>query len=288
MTQRADNNLSVLPFYTDIELQNHRRSYSYGKVYPLYCHVNTLPPFQIIRTESGAIQWVRMYKRNGEYVMDLLDKMQHTGLSVVSPTGCDYNVIVYTAVMPMATNMLQGQYYIVVKTANATYYSDIVTLVAHTSPYLKVEWYDDADMVLEGERIVYGSPRFINRLLFAAEVGKPEYTFTEEGEERDGFYYPEKQLSEKRYKFVVLAPEYLCDVMRFIRMADHVRITDKYGREYYPDQFIMTPKWQEQGDLASVEVEFQTATVAKKIGRGATVGTGGDFNNDFNDDFLNT
>ena len=287
MTQRANNNLSVLPFYTDIELQNHRKSYAYGKVYPLYCPVNRILPFQITRTETGAILWIRMYKLTGEYVADLLTEMQQTGLSVVTRTGDDYNTIVYSGIMPLATNMLQGQYYIAIHTANATYYSDVFTVVAQISPFLMIEWYDDDDLVMEGCRVVYGSPRFINRLWLAVELGKPDYTFTEEGEERDGFYFPEKQLSEKKYKFTMLAPEYLCDVTRFIRMSDHVRITDKYGREYFPDQFLMTPKWQDQGDIASVEVEFQTATVAKKIGRGV-LNTGGDFNNDFNDDFLNS
>ena len=38
---------------------------------------------------------------------------------------------------------------------------------------------------------------------------------------------------------------------------------------------------------ASVDAEFDTATVAKKIGRGFTTATKGDFNNDYNDDFNN-
>lgn len=73
--------------------------------------------------------------------------------------------------------------------------------------------------------------------------------------------------------------------MRFIRMADYIHITDKYGREYDCDTFLITPKWQTQGDLASVEIEFETATVVKKIGRGIITTTKGDFNNDFNNDF---
>lgn len=288
MIQRTNNNLSVLPFYTDIELQNHRRSYAYGKVYPLYCHTNSILPFQIIRTETGAFQWAKIYTRQGVYVMDLFTELQQTGLTVVSPTGAGYNVIVYTGIMPMATNMLQGQYYIVIKTANATYYSEVFTMVNNLSPYLRIEWYNDEDFIMDGCRIVYQNPVFINRLYFHVEVGKPEYNFEEEGEQRDGYFFAEKQMSEKRYKFTVLAPEYLCDVMRFIRMADHIRITDKYGREYYPDQFLITPKWQEQGDLASVEIEFETDTVAKKIGRMAVRNNIGDYNIDYNNDYLNS
>ena len=72
--------------------------------------------------------------------------------------------------------------------------------------------------------------------------------------------------------------------MRFIRMADNVLITDEVGREYDCDTFLMSTKWQTQGDLASVEVEFETATIAKKIGSFQTILKGGDFNNDFNTD----
>lgn len=41
-------------------------------------------------------------------------------------------------------------------------------------------------------------------------------------------------------------------------------------------------KWQDQGDLAGVEAEFETDTVIKKIGRGKIVTNLGEFNNDFN------
>ena len=84
-----------------------------------------------------------------------------------------------------------------------------------------------------------------------------------------------------------MAPEFLCDVMRFISMADYIHITDKYGREYDCDTFLITPKWQTQGDLASVEIEFKTNTVVKKIGRGYIIANKGDFNSDYNNDFNN-
>ena len=44
-------------------------------------------------------------------------------------------------------------------------------------------------------------------------------------------------------------------------------------------------KWQNQGNLADVEAEFETDTVIKKIGRGKIVTNLGDFNNDYNNDF---
>ena len=153
--------------------------------------------------------------------------------------------------------------------------------------YLQIEWYDVENMVFDGGQIVYTNPKYKNRLYLCTQLGKPEYVFEEEGEERDGYFFPEKQISEKTYRFIILAPEYLCDVMRIIRMSDFVTVTDNYGRVYPCDTFLITPKWQTQGNLASVEVEFQTATVIKKIGRGYITPTGGDFNNDYNNDFKN-
>ena len=97
----------------------------------------------------------------------------------------------------------------------------------------------------------------------------------------------EKQISEKTYRCTFLAPEYLCDVMRLIRLSDYVIVTDKYGRVYNCDTFLATPTWQTQGNLASVEVEFQTDTVVKKICRGTIYENRGDYNSDFNNDFNN-
>ena len=59
------------------------------------------------------------------------------------------------------------------------------------------------------------------------------------------------------------------------------------GEKYIADSFLITPKWQDQGDLAGVEAEFETDTVIKKIGRGKIVTNLGDFNGDFNNDFDN-
>jgi hypothetical protein len=47
----------------------------------------------------------------------------------------------------------------------------------------------------------------------------------------------------------------------------------------------MDPSWEEQGDLASVECEFETDTAIANIGGYTPELAGGDFNSDFNDDF---
>lgn len=46
-------------------------------------------------------------------------------------------------------------------------------------------------------------------------------------------------------------------------MSDFVTVYSQ-GRKYDCDTFLITPKWQTQGNLASVECEFECATVVKK------------------------
>lgn len=298
----TNNNISVLPFYTSLDEQDYRKSYAYGDVYPLYAQANMLLPFQIIlpHQQSQHVGSVLLHRKDGTTVAQLKDAMLEVGLQFVQFPSDGYDVLLFPAILPLSSyttiggqqeafTQLDGQYYLeVVTSGNPTLYSEVFTVVQNMQPYLKIEWYNDDDLVFDGGRCVFENPRFHNFLYFATEVGKPEYTFEEEGEQRDGYFFPEKQLSEKRYKCTILAPEYLCDVMRLIRMCDHVRVTDKYGRVYDCDQFLITPDWQDQGNLASVEIEFDTDTVVKKIGKGYAVPSGADFNNDYNEDYLIT
>lgn len=282
-----NNNISVLPWYTSIEQQNHRKSYAYGTIYPLFTPKRTLLPFQIMRnTSSRNITGAQLYDKNGVLFADITTALKETGLQIVPFASLGYDVIVYPSLLPFEIDTPDGIYYARMTDGVNVWYSEMFTIVGDLSGYLKIEWYDVENFVFDAGQIVYQNPKFHNVLYLCTELGKPEYTFEEEGETRDGYFFPEKQISEKTYRCMALAPEYLCDVMRFIRMSDKVFVTDKYGRQYDCDTFLITPKWQTQGDLASVEIEFETATVAKKIGRGyITPGRKGDFNNDFNNDF---
>lgn len=282
----TNNNLSVLPFYADISEQDWRKSYAYGDVYPLFSQAGFLLPFQIVRDHrANTITNVVLFRKDGTQVGEITNSILEAGLTIVPFALLGYDVILFPAIFPMFS-MNDGQYYISISDGVETWYSEVFTVVQDMSAYLKVEWYNDDNLVFAGGQCVFKNPRFHNFLYFATEVGKPEYTFEEEGENRDGYFFPSKQLSEKRYKFTILAPEYLCDVMRIIRMCDYVRITDKYGRHYDCDTFLITPEWQEQGNIAKVVVEFETDTVIKKIGKGFIVSTGADFNEDYNNDYL--
>lgn len=289
MIQR-NNNLSVLPFYESIEEQNHRRSYAYGDIYPLYTPVGYVPAFQVVIPHGEyTFTAARLYTSDGTLKGSILSSLQAAGLARFQFT--DYDVIVF----PSTTGGIytgEGQYYIVLEltVSETTYrlYSDIFTAVGMSGAYLQVEWWDVQDFLMDDSRIVYvldSEHLFHNRLFLNTELGKPDYEYDEEGEQRDGFFFPEKQVSLKKYRCTILASEYLCDVMRFIRLSDYVKVTDRYGHIYRADTFLITPKWETQGNLASVEIEFTCDTVAKKIPR--PLSQVGDFNGDYNDDYFN-
>ena len=291
MATNNNNNYSVLPFYTDIKEQNHRKPYAYGEVYALFALVNQILPFQIDVTAAptAPIEVYLVYFDSGTET-DISAELQ--GLSTVQIDS--YSLIVYPSIMPMATAFEQGRYYLrlhyTYDGGSQDFFSEVFTWVASVQNYLKVEWYDRENLLLDDGAVCYKTPlyRVKHFLYLATELGKPDYTFEEEGEQRDGYFFPTKQLSEKVYRFTFVAPEYICDVMRFIRLSDIVNVYDPYGRVYKCDTFLITPKWLTQGDLAQVDCEFETNTVAKKVGISVNAeDIGGDFNNDYNDDYAN-
>lgn len=215
---------------------------------------------------------------------NIVSSLYDAGLAIKNIPIFEKDAIVFTGLMPYSFDFPIGRYYAEMSDGEETWYSEVFTSVDCADCRLKIEWWDEEDFYMDAGVIVYKNPTFKNVLYLCSDVAKPEYIFEEEGEERDGYFFPEKQISEKRYHFQFLAPEYLLDVMRFIRMADHIKIT-KGDDEYSVDTFLMTPEWVGDGDVASVDIQFDTATVAKKIGKGYLRARRGDFNDDFNTDF---
>lgn len=254
-----NNNLSILPFYkvttenpTPMECE---KWWNYGRVWPLIN--NTIPPFQIAGTVGRCS--VRPYEPNTQ-----------GGLSF-QPSRTKYvDSQLYTWYPYGGVLTNRGRFYIETTIDGVPAVSDVFTIVGSLLPYLKLEWWDDNDFIMDDGAIIYTSSLGVNDykniLYLPVDLAKPSYEFEEEGENRDGYFFPIKQISYKRFRFSILAPEYICDIMRFIRLSDHIRITYR-GQVYNADTFLITPNWEGEGDLARVECEFTTNTVAKKIGR---------------------
>ena len=165
----------------------------------------------------------------------------------------------------MAITTPEGPYYLELFDGEETLYSEVFTIVNDVSCYLKIEYYDTDNLVYTGGEIDF-TDAFKFNIFLSTQLGKPDYPFQEQLQDRDGFSFIEKQISEKTFRFNFLAPEYLLDAMRLIRMMDFIEITNKED-VYTVETFLITPKWEDGGFVASAEAEFQCDTVVKKIGK---------------------
>lgn len=277
-----NNNISPLPFYDNIALQNHRKDYAYGQVYPLITYKNMLLPFQVILANGTAIEYVRLYSFNtGKYV-DISSNMKENGLTIKSYSG--FKLLKYPGNLPIINIKREGQYYLAISiTGFGAIYSDIFTVCNRVDDYLLIEYYNSYNFELKNGIIDF-SDNFKFRCYLNTQIGKPEYDFEEEATDRMGYTFIESQVSKKIYKFTFLAPEYLCDALRIVRLCENKQITSKL-QTYDLTTFNMEPDWEDQGDLASVECEFETDTVIANIGGYTSEPVGGDFNRDFNKDY---
>ena len=170
-----NNNISVLPFYTSIDEQNHRKSYAYGKIYPLFAPADMLLPFQIIRnTRANDVTSVVLYDKTGKQVADITTNMKETGLQIVRFQSFRYDVILYPSILPMPLNQLDGIYYMTLSDGVQTWYSEMFTVVQDVSAYLKIQWWDVENLVFDAGQIVYTEPNYKNTLYLCTELGKPE------------------------------------------------------------------------------------------------------------------
>ena len=283
-----NNNLSVLPWYTNQKYQDFRKSYAYGEVYPLFSPDDALIPFQIVVPKKATaldVSTVELYDTRGNLLRDITSEIVPY-ISIREYEDPAVWNIVYNGAYRFSKKLTEGQYYARMVTSYGDRYSEVFTVVANAADRLTIEWWNDENLYYEGGLVDY-TPPYLNRVYLCSQLGKPEYEYEEEGDERDGYFFPELQLSEKRYRFQFLAPEYLCDALRIAQVSDHVRVSAS-GLLYDCDQITISVNWQTQGNIASVEVEFECATVVKNIGVSAPLKSGaGDYKDDYNNDYNN-
>ena len=284
------NNLSCIPFYTKKEYQDFRLWYAYGEKYPHYVPSDFLIPFSFtVPYHSGQPNniEVELYRAccseeqflgtQGSYNNDFSAIMNSNGFEVKNDDTREISVLTYFAREVEPLDLEEGMYYmkitLVYGQTNETYYSDVffVKDASKLDKCVCIKWRNEENLEYDGGFIPYGEleggQHFTNRLYLDTTIAMPEYKFTEDGEERNGRFFPIKQISEKVYKMSFIAPEYLCDVMRLIRMADYIELYDGLGRTLIVEQFEMDVKWSQGGHYAEVTCSIQTDSVIKKIGK---------------------
>lgn len=275
--------ISPLKFYDDFHKQNRYRSFAYDHVAPLITNPNVVSPFQLIVSGNVSEVYVRSANTNKRVTDNVVERFKDAGLRNVSKNG--YGILLFLGIFPLSGVIdYEGQYWLEIH-SGGWYYSEVFCFDNNIDDCLKVEyWNPEGDFALKNGTIVLGSENFHFILLLKSELGKPEYSFEEEATKRLGYSFIESQVSKKTYKFNTVIPEYLCDAMRIIRLCSQKKITCK-GETYDAITFNMEVDWQEQGDLASVTCEFDVDNIITNLGGFKHEDLGGNFNNDYNNDY---
>lgn len=179
--------------------------------------------------------------------------------------------------------------------STASIYSNYISFTDILSSYTKIEYSNSYNLTF-----TTGIINFDNNSKFEiyldTQVGKPEYEFEEEGDERLGYTFIESVTSKKIYHFGFIANEHLCDAMRIIKLCDTVTIINKpdfykidngyiSAGTYKAINFNMDVSWGDQGDLAEVDCSFETDNIVSAVGHYAFELVGHSFNKSYNSDF---
>lgn len=278
-----------MPFYNNVKKQHRYKNYAYGNVCPLISYSNYILPFQFYSdvsiTDLANVK-AYLYDVNNIKIADIT----YPFISLLKITTFDWGMCVsYDGKTPIEQIIVNGQYYIEIydESNNVSYYSDILCAKDSVKDCIELKYRSSRPIKMANGIDISFADNFIFKCYLQTQIGKPDYEFEEEVTERLGFTFVESQVSKKVYKFTFIAPEYLCDALRIVRLCDQKRIIAD-GEIYTPLTFNIQVNWEEQGDLASVNCTFETNTIITNFGGYASdynEDFNGDFNGDFNDDF---
>lgn len=259
MAATPNNNFNILPWYTSLEKLNSKKWYAFGQTWPLICPNDSILPFQFV--VPGVITSVSTITL---ITPDNIVTNTSVQPVIIANEKAGYSVImVHPGITSLGTTLKIGQYRAQLVIGLDTFYSEMFTVVDNISDYIKLTYWNDENLYYNGGEVNY-SNNFKYTMYICSTIGKPEYEFEEELTKRAGYKFLESQTSNKIYKFNFVAPEFICDAMRLIRLSDYIKL-EYDGDSYNALSFSYEPKWETQGDLASVDVEFDTDAIIQKL-----------------------
>lgn len=261
------NNFSPLAFRKKESKATYEKWYAFGKNYAIPASANTLTPFQFTELnipvfDPDTIEVEVVNEETGEStktgVHVSFDVMpEHGGVLYVSPGKNSFR-----EALP------QGTYRARFTIGDEVYISTpfcVIPGIETSSKYLLIEYWNDEKIAYPGGFITTGANNdFGYQMYVPATICKPKYEFEEELTKRAGYKFLELQTSTKVYAFTFVAPEFICDAMRLIRLSDYIRISHD-GEYYNALNFEFDVDWQEQLYLAAVDCQFETDSIIQKL-----------------------
>lgn len=279
-------NISPLPFYNSLNEQFAKQPCAFGKDCPLIYDRREIPSF-LFHVNGEGDEWyinrVILVQADGILQYDITNELIGHGLSYIdddTPLSAGGYFVRFGMSDGYSYGIpADGTYYLIVETKDGsgpngvthTYYSETFCAVSSLrNDIIRITYGNSENISTQFGDIPFNNDYFIPnpfkfRMNINALIGKPSYNFEETETNRNGYSFKEKMVSKKTYKFAFIAPEYVCDALRLLKLCSEVTITHR-GKTYLPTDIDIDVKWEEQGDLASVTVTFDTDNVLYTIG----------------------
>ena len=137
-----NNNISPLPFYDDISLQNHRKEYAFGQIYPLVTYSNFLLPFQfLVPKRVVSIRAVKLIDYNTGSSIDITTSLKNNGL-ILDKKHDSFNIVKYPGVLAIPEIKHEGFYYLEIQASGdvAIFYSEVFSITNDVSNCIELRY----------------------------------------------------------------------------------------------------------------------------------------------------
>jgi cytoskeletal protein CcmA (bactofilin family) len=262
------NNFSPLAFREKSMKATYKKWYAYGKEFALPFSTTELPPFQFTVTNLPSFDptTVEVFlvneatgERTGTGIKIKVDTMdEHNSVLYVSPGSNVYAKSIEPGVYRAEFTIPGGETYVSTPIC-------VTEGIETNTNFVKLEYWNDEKLAYPNGFVTTGTDNdFKFQMYIPTTFFKPKYEFEEEITKRAGYKFLELQTCNKVFGFNFLAPEYICDALRLVRLSDYIRFTHD-GEYYNALNFEYNPDWQDNGYLAAIECQFETDTIIQKL-----------------------
>lgn len=262
------NNFSPLAFREKSMKATYKKWYAYGKEFALPFSTTELPPFQFTvanlpsfdptTVEVSLVDEVTG-TRAATGIKIKVDSMDGRGsVLYVSPGSNVYAKSIEPGVYRAEFAIPEGETYVSTPIC-------VTDGIETNTNFVKLEYWNDEKLAYPNGFVSTGTDNdFKFQMYIPTTFFKPKYEFEEEITKRAGYKFLELQTCNKVFGFNFLAPEYICDALRLVRLSDYIRFTHD-GEYYNALNFEYNPDWQDNGYLAAIECQFETDTIIQKL-----------------------
>lgn len=262
------NNFSPLAFREKSMKATYKKWYAYGKEFALPFSTTELPPFQFTVAnlpsfDPTTVEVSLVDEATGARIATgikiKVDSMDgHGSVLYVSPGSNVYAKSIDPGVYRAEFAIPEGETYVSTPIC-------VTEGIETNTNFVKLEYWNDEKLAYPNGFVTTGTDNdFKFQMYIPTTFFKPKYEFEEEITKRAGYKFLELQTCNKVFGFNFLAPEYICDALRLVRLSDYIRFSHD-GEYYNALNFEYSPDWQDNGYLAAIECQFETDTIIQKL-----------------------